>query len=171
MAMVGLFWIAEDGGVYVGAEPEGYARAVRLTRDGLEGLGTDQRGHWGWAEVRSVAVRDVRARSSARLFASTAVDMALNVVGVGTDLPGLFEVHVETADGTVELDTYAAPAIGGYVQSEYDLSVALLERFVAGTADVDALAEWGRAHAGEGTPGREEREALLRKWAEGAVEG
>ncbi|WP_149825772.1 hypothetical protein [Streptomyces tailanensis] len=165
MAMVGLFWIAEDGGVYVGAEPEGIGRAVRLTRDGLEGLGADQSGHWGWAEVRSVTVRDVRIRSSARLFASTAVDMAFSAVLGGSDLPGAFEVHVETADGTVELDTYTAPALGGYVQSEYDLFVALLERFVAGTADVETLAEWGRTHAREGTPGREEREALLRKWA------
>ena len=54
---------------------------------------------------------------------------------------------------------------GGYVPSEYELSVALLERFVERAADVGELAEWGRAHAGERAPGREEREALLRKRA------
>ncbi|EKX69137.1 hypothetical protein Sipo8835_44060 [Streptomyces ipomoeae] len=170
MAMVGLFCIAEDGEVYVGGEPEGYARGVRLTRGGLEGLGTGQGGRWSWADVRAVVVRDVRIRSSARLLASTAVDLALTVAMGGTDVPGAFEVHVETADGTVELDAYAAPALGGYVQSEYDLSIDLLDRFVAGTADVGVLAEWGRTHAREGTPRREEREALLREWA-GDAEG
>ncbi|WP_338896992.1 hypothetical protein WBG99_16240 [Streptomyces sp. TG1A-60] len=167
MAMVGLFWIAADGGVYVGAEPEGYGRGVRLTRDGVVGLGTGQGGSWGWAEVRSVAVRDVRIRSAARLLAGAAVDLVGSAVTGGGESPAAFEVHVGTAEGTVELTTWAAPALGGYVPSEYDLSVALLERFVAGTADVDTLAEWGRAHAGECTPHREEREALLRKWAEG----
>lgn len=167
MAMVGLFWIAADGGVYVGAEPEGYGRGVRLTRDGVEGLGTDQGGGWSWAEVRSVAVRDVRIRAAARLLATAAVDLVGSAVAGGGESPAAFEVHVETAEGTVELSAHSAAAAGGYVPSEYDLSVALLERFVAGAADVETLAHWGRVHAGGGTPWREEREALLRKWAEG----
>lgn len=58
----------------------------------------------------------------------------------------------------------AAPR--GYAESEYDLSVTLLQRFVTGIADVSALLEWGRTHVVEGTLGREEREALLREWLE-----
>lgn len=167
MAMVGLFWIAGDGGVYVGAEPEGYGRGVRLSRVGIEGLGMDQGGAWGWAEVRSVAVRDVRIRSAGRLLVTAAVDLAVSAVQGGGDIPAAFEVHVETVEGaTVELEAYTAAATGGYVQSEYDLSVALLNRFVDGTADIGVLEEWGRAHAGQGTPRREEREALLRTWVE-----
>jgi hypothetical protein len=76
-------------------------------------------------------------------------------------------VHLETADRTVELNTQSAAALGGYVQSEYDLSVALLDRIVDGIVDVGVLEEWGREHAAEGTRRREEREALLRRWAEG----
>ncbi|MET9846068.1 hypothetical protein [Streptomyces ossamyceticus] len=170
MAMVGLFWFAEDGGVYIGAEPEGNGRAVRLTRDGVQGLGGEQRGEWGWADVRSVVVRDVRIRSARRLVATAAVDIALSLAQMGGDMPGVFEVHVETVDGTtVELDAYMTAATGGYVQSEYDLSVALLDRIVDGTVDVGVLEEWGREHAVEGTRRREEREALLRTWAEGCA--
>ncbi|ULR52361.1 hypothetical protein [Streptomyces deccanensis] len=166
MAMVGLFWIAEDGGVYVGAQPEGYGPGVRLTPDWVEGLGTGQRGVWGWSEVRSVAVRYVRIRSAARLLATTAVDLVTNAVA-GGEAAAAFEVHLETADRTVELNALSAAALGGYVQSEYDLSVALLDRLVAGSADVETLASWGRAHAVEGTPRREQREALLQTWATG----
>ncbi|WP_216588452.1 hypothetical protein [Streptomyces brasiliscabiei] len=165
MAMVGLFWIAEDGGVYVGARPEGYGNGVRLTRDWVEALGTDQSAVWGWSEIRSVAVRYVRIRSGARLLATTAVDLVLNAVAGGGDAAAAFEVHLETADRTVELNAQSAASLGGYVQSEYDLSAALLERLAADPAAVDTLAEWGRAHAAEGTPRREEREALLRSWA------
>ncbi|GAB2924385.1 MULTISPECIES: hypothetical protein [Streptomyces] len=168
MAMVGLFWIAGDGGVYVGAEPEGAGRGVRLTRDGVVGLGADQGGEWRWADLRSVATRYVRIRSAGRLMVTAAVDLALSAVAGGGDSPAAFEVHLETADGaTVELEAYMASAVGGHVESEYDLSVALLNRLVDGTADVGPLEDWGRAFAGEGTPRREEREALLRKWAEG----
>jgi hypothetical protein len=168
MSMVGLFWIAEDGGVYVGAEPEGSGRAVRLTRDGVQGIGVDQTGQWRWADVRSVAVRDVRIRSARRLVLTAAVDIALSLAQMGGGMPGVFEVHVETVDGTtVELDAYMTAATGGYVQSEYDLSVALLDRIVDGIVDVGVLEEWGREHAAEGTRRREEREALLRRWAEG----
>ena len=164
MAMVGLFWIAEDGGVYVGAQPEGYGDGVRLTRDWGEGLGTGKRAVRGWTEIRTIAVRYVPIRSCARLL-TTAVDLVANAVAGGGDAAAAFEVHLETVDRTVELNTLSAAALGGYVQSEYDLSVALLDRIVAGTADVDTLASWGRAHATEGTPRREQREALLRKWA------
>ncbi|MFF6785010.1 hypothetical protein [Streptomyces sp. NPDC012510] len=167
MAMVGLFWIAADGGVYVGAEPEGYGYGVRLTRDWVEGLGTGQSAVWGWSEIRSIDVRYVRIRSAARLLGTTAVELVTNAVAGGGDAAAAFEVHLETADRTVELNAQSAAALGGYVQSEYDLSVALLERIVAGTADVETLADWGRAHAAEGTPRREQREALLRKWADG----
>ncbi|MDT0573100.1 hypothetical protein RM704_37570 [Streptomyces sp. DSM 3412] len=167
MAMVGLFWIAEDGGVYVGAQPEGFGPGVRLTPDWVEGLGTGQSAVWGWSEIRSAAVRYVRIRSGARLLATTAVDLVANAVAGGGDAAAAFEVHLETADRTVELNAYSAAALGGYVQSEYDLSVALLDRLVAGTADVETLARWGRAHAAEGTPRREQREALLREWAAG----
>ncbi|MFF9775101.1 hypothetical protein ACF1HJ_15770 [Streptomyces sp. NPDC013978] len=165
MAMVGLFWIAEDGGVYVGAQPEGFGPGVRLTRDWVEGLGTGQSAVWGWSEIRSATVRYVRIRSSARLLATTAVDLVTNAVAGGGDAAAAFEVHLETVDRTVELNAQSAAALGGYVQSEYDLSVALLDRLVAGTADVETLARWGRAHAAEGTPRREQREALLRAWA------
>ncbi|MDX3642907.1 hypothetical protein [Streptomyces sp. MB09-02B] len=165
MAMVGLFWIAEDGGVYLGAQPEGYGAGVRLTRDWVEGLGTGQSAVWGWSEIRSASVRYVRIRSSARLLATTAVDLVTSAVAGGGEAAAAFEVHLETVDRTVELNTQSAAALGGYVQSEYDLSVALLDRLVAGTADVDTLARWGRAHAAEGTPRREQREALLRAWA------
>ncbi|QFQ99092.1 hypothetical protein F9278_26420 [Streptomyces phaeolivaceus] len=161
MAMVGLFWIAEDGQVYLGARPEGYGCGVRLTRDWVEGLGTGQSAVWGWSEIRSVAVRYVRVRSGARLLASTAVDL----VAGGGEAAAAFEVHLVTAESTVELNTMSAAALGGYVRSEYDLSLALLDRIVSGAADVDTLARWGRAHAAEGTPRRERREALLRTWA------
>ncbi|MEU6802929.1 hypothetical protein [Streptomyces neyagawaensis] len=168
MAMVGLFWIAEDGGVYVGAEPEGAGRGLRLTRDGVVGLGVDQGGEWRWADLRSVALRYVRIRSAGRLVVTAAVDLALSAVAGGGGSPGAFEVHLETADGTtVELEAYMASAVGGYVESEYDLSVGLLNRLVDGTADLGPLEDWGRAYAAEGTPRREEREALLRKWTDG----
>ncbi|WNZ09775.1 hypothetical protein [Streptomyces sp. 11x1] len=164
MAMVGLFWIAEDGGVYVGAQPEGFGHGVRLTRDWVEGLGTGQSAVWGWSEIKSATVRYVRVRSGARLLATTAVDLVTHAVAGGGDAAAAFEVHLETADRTVELNALSAAALGGYVRSEYDLSVALLDRLVAGTADVDTLARWGRDHAAEGTPRREQREALLREW-------
>ncbi|BBC35200.1 hypothetical protein SGFS_064940 [Streptomyces graminofaciens] len=164
MAMVGLFWVTEDGVVYVGSEPEGYGRGVRLTAAGVEGLGTDQGGSWAWGEVGGVEVRDMKIRpSTSRLLVGAAVDLVVSTISGGGDSPGAFEVHLDTADGTVELEAYVAAAAGGYAQSEYDLSVALLKRLADGTADLGALEEWGRG--AEGTPRREEREALLRKWA------
>jgi hypothetical protein len=166
MAMVGLFWITETS-VYVGAEPEGYGRSVRLTADGVEAVGTDQEGSWAWSDIRSVGVHYAPVRSAgARWVVGAAVNTALDVALGGGDTPPAFEVHITTEDGTTELDTRSA-AIHAYTQDEYDLSVALLERFVTGIADVSALLEWGRVHATEGTPRREEREALLRGWMEG----
>lgn len=170
MAMVGLFWITEKS-VYLGAEPAGYGPGVRLTADGVEALGTDQEGCWAWADVRFLRVHlaPVRRKASGWKAVSDAVDTALDVAGLVLggigDAPPVFEVHVETEDGTTELDTYGA-ATRGYTESEYDLSVTLLQRFVTGIADVSALLEWGHAYAAEGTPGREEREALLRGWLE-----
>ncbi|MBA2807826.1 MULTISPECIES: hypothetical protein [Streptomyces] len=170
MAMVGLFWITEKS-VYVGAEPAGYGPGVRLTADGVEALGADQEGCWAWADLRSVGVHfaPVRRKASGWKALSNAVDTALDVAGlvfggIG-DPPPVFEVHVETGDGTTELDAYGA-APRGYTESEYELSVTLLQRFVTGIADVSALLEWGRTHVVEGTLGREEREALLREWLE-----
>jgi hypothetical protein len=166
MAMVGLFWITESS-VYVGAEPEGYGRSVRLTPIGVEGLGTGQQGIWGWSEVGALSVHYARVRSGARWLVGTAVNTVLDAATGGGDIPGAFEVHVETKEGaTVELTTYTA-AVNAYHESEYELSVALLERITAGVADVSALLAWGREHAAEGTPGRDEREALLRAWMEG----
>ncbi|MFJ9589505.1 hypothetical protein [Streptomyces acidicola] len=170
MAMVGLFWITEKS-VYIGAEPAGYGPGVRLTADGVEALGTDQEGCWAWADVRSVDVHfaPVRRKASGWKAVGRVLGTALDVVDVvlgGTpETPPVFEVHVETADGTTELDAYAA-ASRGYTESEYDLSVTLLQRFVTGIADVSALLEWGCTHVVEGTLGREEREALLRGWLE-----
>lgn len=45
VAMIGLFWITKES-VYVGAEPEGYGRGVRLT----------PRGFRPWARARRVLV-------------------------------------------------------------------------------------------------------------------
>lgn len=164
MAMVGLFWITETS-VYIGAEPAGYGRGVRLTAGGVEALGTDQRGSWAWSDVRSLGVRYAPVRSGSRWMVGAAVDTVMDVALGGGDAPAVFEVHVEDADGTTELDTHSA-APYGYTESEYDLSVALLQRFVSGIAHVPALLEWGRAHATEGTPRRRDREALLRGWME-----
>ncbi|MEW2400895.1 hypothetical protein [Streptomyces sp. NPDC046862] len=165
MAMVGLFWITETS-VYVGAEPAGGGWSVRLTADGLEALGTNQQGaKWAWSEVRSVGVHCAPVRSSAKWVVGAVVNTVLDVAAGGGDVPPPFEVHVEDEDGTTELDTYSA-ALHGYTETEYELSVTLLQRFVTGIADVSALQEWGRAHAAAGTPRRQEREALLRGWME-----
>ncbi|MGW0825502.1 hypothetical protein [Streptomyces sp. NPDC002845] len=169
MAMVGLFWITEKF-VYVGAEPEGYGRGVRLTPEGVEAVGTGQTGFWVWEDIRSVEVRDARVRASAgRMLVSDVLGSVLTAVTGDGDAPAAFEVHLETGDETggktVELDVFAAAS--GYLKSEYDLSVTLLERFVSGVADVSALLEWARGHVVEGTLRREEREVLLRGWMEG----
>lgn len=56
--------------------------------------------------------------------------------------------------------------LGGiHTPDEYELSRTLLERITDSHEVVGELLAWGRHHAAEGTPRREEREALLRKWA------
>ncbi|WP_238431800.1 hypothetical protein [Streptomyces cavernae] len=161
--MVGLFWITRES-VYVGAEPEGSGWGVRLTPEGVEGLGTDQKGFWAWADVQEVSVHYAPVRSSSRWLVNTAVDTVIDVAVGGGATPPSFEIHVRTADEKAELSVYSAP-VGGYVQSEYDLSVALLERFVDGTVDVARLLEWGHAEGDGVTPWRPAREALLKSWA------
>lgn len=161
--MIGLFWITKES-VYVGAEPEGYGRGVRLTPEGLEAVGTDQKGFWPWADVRAVTVHDVQVRSSTRWLVNSVVDTVLDVATGGGEAPPAFELHVRTDEEKVELTAYNA-AVGGYVQSEYELSVALLDRFVDGSADVARLLEWGSAEGDGVTPWRAAREALLRSWS------
>ncbi|MFF5982200.1 hypothetical protein ACFY78_25460 [Streptomyces olindensis] len=164
MAMVGLFWIGEDS-VYVGTEPVGAAPGVRLTEAGVEMLGPDQSGFRAWDEVVRIGTEGVPVRSGARRMASMAFDAVLVAVTGYGELPPAFLVEVATAEETVEVTVHAAVAGGFYQPSEYELSVALLERLADGGAEVGDLLAWGRDHAAEGTPPREEREALLRKWA------
>jgi hypothetical protein len=164
MAMVGLFWIGEDS-VYVGAEPEGAAPGVRLSEHGVETLGAGRGGFWTWDEVVRIETRDVPVRSEMRRLASMAFDAALTVVTGGGELPPVFSVEVATAEETVQVDVHVAVAGGIYLPSEYELSVTLLQRLADGGTGIGELLAWGRDHAAEGTPPREEREALLRKWA------
>jgi hypothetical protein len=165
MAMVGLFWITEDS-VYLGAEPAGAASGVRLTEDGVEALGTAHGTPWTWREVRRIDVRDVPVRSSARRLASMAFDtLATAVSGLG-EQPPAYTVCVETVDDTAEVSVFSAVAGGIYTPDEYELSRTLLDRLVDGHASVADLLAWRRDQEADGTPPREEREALLRKWAD-----
>ncbi|MEU2559556.1 hypothetical protein ABZ626_09510 [Streptomyces longispororuber] len=166
MAMVGLFWIAE-GDVYVGAKPSGLAPGVRLTPEGVTGLGHRQAGLWLWDDVRALTVEGVPVKSLKR-HVGMVVDLALTVgLGGGDEAPAM-TVRLETAEGERELTAYAAAA-AGYSQREYDLSRALLARLTEGAATLlttlSAMAAWGRAHEG-GTPRREAREQLLSDWLE-----
>ncbi|QFZ78843.1 hypothetical protein GFH48_19620 [Streptomyces fagopyri] len=163
MAMIGLFWITEES-VYVGAEPAGNGRGVRLTPEGLEAVGTGQKGFWAWRDVRAVTVHDAQVRSSTRWLVNSVMDTMLDVATGGGEAPPAFELHVRTDAEKTGLTVYTA-AVGGYVQSEYELSLDLLDRFVEGTADVARLLEWGSAEGGGVTPWRAAREALLRSWA------
>ena len=80
-------------------------------------------------------------------------------------LPPAFTVRVDTTDGTEEVSV-SSPAVGGiYTPVEHDLSRAVLERLADGGSTVGELLAWGRRHAADGTPRREEREVLLRRWA------
>ncbi|CAL9365583.1 hypothetical protein [Streptomyces sp. enrichment culture] len=164
MAMVGLFWIGEDS-VHVGAEPAGAASGVRLTEDGVTVVGVDGGRFWTWDEVVRIETHDVPVRSGVRRLASMAFDAALVAVTGDGEQPPAFTVEVATAGETVLADAHAAVTGGIYLPSEYELSTALLRRLAEGQADVADLLAWGREHAAEGTPAREEREALLRKWA------
>ncbi|MFJ4829478.1 hypothetical protein ACIP79_06070 [Streptomyces sp. NPDC088747] len=164
MAMVGLFWITEDA-VYVGAEPTGTASGVRLTRDGVETLGLGNGASWSWDRVRRLEARDLVVRSAGRRLASMALDSLVVLVTGDGELPPAFTVHVATLDESVEVSALPAAPGGIYLESERELSRILLERLADGTADVADLLAWRREQADDSTPRREEREALLRKWA------
>ncbi|MGW0867937.1 hypothetical protein [Streptomyces sp. NPDC002611] len=164
MAMVGLFWIGEDA-VYVGAEPTGAASGVRLSEDGVEAPGAGRGRFWTWDEVVRIETHHVAVRSGVRRLASMAFDAASVMVTGDGQLPPAFEVEVATAEESVLVDVLAAVTGGIYLPSEYDLSTTLLRRLADGGAEIGDLLAWGREHAAEGTPSREEREALLRKWA------
>ncbi|MGA5896114.1 hypothetical protein [Streptomyces venetus] len=164
MAMVGLFWIGEDS-VYVGAEPAGAASGVRLSEDGVEAPGVGEGRFWPWDEVVRIETHDVPVRSGVRRLASMAFDAALVAVTGDGEFPPAFSVEVVTAEESVQVDAHVAVAGGIYLPSEYELSHALLRGLTAGDAEIGELLAWGREHAAEGTLPREEREALLRKWA------
>ncbi|MFD3589202.1 hypothetical protein [Streptomyces sp. NPDC058683] len=166
MALVGLFWITEDA-VYLGAEPVGTASGVRLTEDGVEVLGTGHGTYRSWSEVRRIDVRDVPVRSAGRRLVSMALDSLLVAVTGDGELPPAYTVRVETAEDTVEVSVLSAVAGGIYQPVEYDLSRTLLTRLADGTTTVADLLAWRRDHTPDATPPREEREALLRKWADG----
>ncbi|MFI8786126.1 hypothetical protein [Streptomyces sp. NPDC055105] len=174
MAMVGLFWIAE-GDVYVGAKPSGLAPGVRLTPEGVVGLGDRQSGLHLWEDVTALTVADVPVKSLMRrvgvvkdLALSAVTELALPV-GSGRldDAPPLMTVRMESADGDHELAAYVAAAVG-YPQAEVDLSLTLLSRLTLGAGTMEttlaAMSAWGRAREG-GSPRSGEREALLREWA------
>ncbi|RVU22672.1 hypothetical protein EOT10_22255 [Streptomyces antnestii] len=174
MAMVGLFWIAE-GDVYVGAKPSGLAPGVRLTSEGVMGLGDRQSGLQLWEDVSALTVTDVPVKSLMRqvgvvkdLALGTVKQLAMPVgVGMVDEAPPIMTVRV-TSSGTVrELQAYGAAAVG-YPQTEVDLSLAVLSRLTEGAATMEttlaAMSDWGRAGAGA-TPRATEREQLLRTWA------
>ncbi|GAB2878363.1 hypothetical protein [Streptomyces mayteni] len=165
MAMVGLFWITEDA-VHLGTEPAGTASGVRLTADGVEALGTDHGTSWSWSEVRRIEPRDVPVRSTARRLATMAFDTLYAAITGDGELPPAYTVRVETADDAVEVDVVSAVTGGFYTPGEYELSRALLDRLTEGGATVGDLLAWRREQPTDGTPPREEREALLRAWAE-----
>lgn len=172
MAMVGLFWIAE-GDVYVGSKPSGLAPGVRLSQEGVTGLGHRQEAFWPWSDVRALAFEIVPRKSFGR-HVGAAVEAVLTIglggLGPGDEAP-LMTVRVDstTSDEPRELSAYVAAATG-YSQTELDLSQALLARLTEGEATMAttlaAMADWGRSHEG-GTPRRRVREGLLREWAEG----
>lgn len=164
MTMVGLFWFTDDC-VYVGAEAVGTASGVRLTGDGVETLGLEHGSSWSWEKVRRIEAADVAVRSAGRRLASMALDSVVVLVSGDGVLPPAFTVRVDTVDGTEEVSVYS-PAVGGiYTPVEYDLSRAVLERLTDRVSTIGELLAWGRDHAADGTPRREEREALLRRWA------
>ncbi|GAA2529485.1 MULTISPECIES: hypothetical protein [Streptomyces] len=163
MAMVGLFWITEDA-VYLGAEPRGSAPGVRLTKDGVEALGTGPGGFWPWDGIIGIDVDDVPVRSAARRLASMAFDSVVVALTGDGELPPGFTVRLTTGDGMVEVGVFAAATGGIYEAAEYELSTAVLRRLTEGGTGLDDLLAWGRDHAVAGTPGRREREALLRGW-------
>lgn len=164
MAMVGLFWITEDA-VYMGAEPIGTATGVRLTEGGVETLGAGNGASWSWDEVLRIEARDLVVRSPGRRLVSMAIDSLVVLVTGDGEFPPAFTVRVETAEDTVDVSVLPAVAGGIYQEVERELSRTLLERLADGGAAVSDLLAWRREQADDSTPRREEREALLRKWA------
>ncbi|MFF9896738.1 hypothetical protein [Streptomyces longispororuber] len=175
MAMVGLFWIAQ-GDVYVGAKPSGLAPGVRLTPEGVLGLGEGQSGLHLWEDVSALTVADVPVKSLMRR-AGVVKDLAVGTVlmlaqpmgaGPAEDAPAVMTVRVESSGEVHELAAHVAAAALGYPRTEVDLSRALLTRLAEGAATMSttlaAMAEWGRTWEG-GTPRGPRREQLLREWA------
>ncbi|MEV0322708.1 hypothetical protein ACIBKX_21250 [Streptomyces sp. NPDC050658] len=175
MAMVGLFWIAE-GDVYVGAKPSGLAPGVRLTPEGVEGLGDRQSGLHLWEDVQALTAADVPVKSLMRR-AGAVTNLAVGTVkelvlpmghGFADQASPLMTVRVETSAGTHELAAHVAAA-AGYPQTEVDLSLALLSRLTEGAATMSttlaAMSDWGRRTSEGGSPRSGEREKLLREWA------
>ncbi|MGW2179513.1 hypothetical protein ACWCXX_15725 [Streptomyces sp. NPDC001732] len=172
--MVGLFWIAE-GDVYMGAKPSGLAPGVRLTPEGVMGLGDGQSGLHLWEDVRALTVSDVPMKSLRRragMAGGVALETVMNLVLPERPLrageaPPAMTLHVETHDGDHRLTAYAAAA-SGYSPAEASLSGALLSRLTEGAATMSttlaAMSEWGRTEGG--SPRGAERERLLRQWAE-----
>ena len=173
MAMVGLFWIAE-GDVYVGAKPSGSAPGVRLAPEAVVGLGDGQSGLYLWEDVNGLSVTGAPVTSLMRRVGAVtevaldtvrelAMPMGAGLLGEG---PPLMTVRVDTADGTHELSTYVAAAVG-YSQAEIGLSLELLSRLTEGAATLEttlaAMSTWGRSWDG-GNPRTAQREALLREW-------
>ncbi|MFG2342058.1 hypothetical protein [Streptomyces yangpuensis] len=163
MAMVGLFWITADA-VYVGSPPTAIGGCVKLTAEGLEALDPDGSRSWNWEELRSAVIEDVPTSGASgrvsRLLGSMVSAAAGVFLGEG---PPEMSLRLETEAGSEEVTVYAAAA-GGYEPSEVTLSMELLARFVARTADPRALGTWGSEHAREGTPPHAERETLLEEW-------
>ncbi|MFE5495280.1 hypothetical protein ACFQ7Z_35710 [Streptomyces virginiae] len=163
MAMVGLFWITVDA-VYVGSPPTVIGGCVKLTAEGLEAVDPDGSRAWNWEDLRSAVVEDVPVSGVSgrvsRLIGSMVSAAAGVFLGEG---PREMRLWLETEGGPEEVTVYAAAA-GGYAAREIVLSMELLARFVARTADPRVLGAWGREHGREGTPPRAEREALLEAW-------
>ncbi|MBP2035186.1 hypothetical protein [Streptomyces avidinii] len=164
-AMVGLFWVTPDA-VYVGSPPNGIGVGVRLTADGLEALDPDGPRAWTWEGLRSAVIEGVPSETPAgrtsKLLGSVVSAAIGTFLGEG---PPEMTLRLATGDGSQEVTVYSAAA-GGYLAEEARLSQDLLDRFVAGTADLRAVETWGREHALEGTPEPSARQALLRTWAQ-----
>ncbi|MDG4857684.1 hypothetical protein P8605_05860 [Streptomyces sp. T-3] len=165
LTMVGLFWIT-DHEVYVGSPPGPDGAGLRLTDDAVQTLGTSAPRTFAWWEVRAVELRDVPVRTTGRRL-SVAVEGALSVAFGGMDDPPPMTVHLESASGAEEFTVYATSA-SGHTCVERDLSQALLNAFLAGTATPAELISWRRRH-GDGNPRSAQREALLREWLSAAA--
>ncbi|MFF9503446.1 hypothetical protein [Streptomyces sp. NPDC014656] len=164
MAMVGLFWITADA-VYVGAPPGTEGRGARLTEKGVEAGAAGDHRTWTWEELRSASVEGAPVRGASRRRLALAVEAVLTAALGGTGEPPEMLLRLETASGSEELPVHSAAA-GAYDEEEFTLSQNLLARFVDGEASPRTLTAWG-AIAGDTSPKRPERQALLRKWTGG----